>query len=229
MLLLLFCLNLLTSNHAAKNVTKPKLFDLGNLCKLPGQIAADLSNWWAQAQAPGTVVTIGEENVDVCKTIKKQKNLPNVQSNNEDSCDKFCQNNGTEAAALSEESCFCVNKLPEIVNKGAAKIEAKCSVKFFNVTAKGHSFTGPAGDEEALEDEDSGVQGEVVGLVVGAVVLVGMVAVAVVFVLVKRRSLSIKREEERTDINPVYATYEVHDDPVAEVAKNLDQSLSNDK
>ena len=101
-------------------------------------------------------------------------------------------------------------------------------VKFFNVTAKGHSFTGPAGDEEALEDEDSGVEGEVVGLVVGAVVLVGMVAVAVVFVLVKRRSLSIKfkREEEGTDINPVYATYEVHDDPVAEVAKNLDQSIN---
>ena len=93
-------------------------------------------------------------------------------------------------------------------------------VKFFNVTAKGHSFTGPAGDEEALEDEDSGVEGEVVGLVVGTVVLVSMVAVAVVFVLVKRRSLSIKREEERTDINPVYATYEVHDDPVAEVAKS---------
>ena len=95
MLLLLFCLNLLTSNHAAKNLTKPKLFDLGNLGKLPGQIAADLSNWWAQAQAPGTVVTIGEENVDVCKTIKRLlKNLPNVQNSNEGSCDKFCQNNG---------------------------------------------------------------------------------------------------------------------------------------
>ena len=41
-----------------------------------------------------------------------------------------------------------------------------------------------------------------------------------VFVLVKRRGLNIKREEERTDINPVYATYEVHDDPVAEVTKS---------
>ena len=144
MLLLLFCLNLLTSNHAAKNLTKPKLLDFGNLGKFPGQIAADLSNWWAQAQAPGTVVTIGEENVDVCKTIKKQKNLPNVQSNNEDSCDKFCQNNGTEAAALSEESCFCDDKLPEIVNKGAAKIEAKCSCKILQCHSQGSQFHRPS-------------------------------------------------------------------------------------
>ena len=218
MLLLLFCLNLLPSNHAAKNLTKPKLIDLGNLGKLPGQIAADVSNWLDQAT--GMVMNTGEENVDVCKRIKNLlKNLPHVQNSNEDSCDKFCQNNGTEAAALSEGSCFCVNQLPQM-NKGAAKIEAKCSVKFFNVTVKGHSVTSPAGDEEALEDEDSGVEGEVVGLVVGAVVFVCMVALAVVFVMVKRRGLNIKREEERTDINPVYATYEVHDDPVAEVTKS---------
>ena len=104
------------------------------------------------------------------------------------------------------------------MNKGAVKIEAKWSVKFFNVTVKGHSVTSPAGDEEALED--SGVECEVGGLVVGVVVFVCMVALAVVFVMVKRRGLNSKREEERTDINPVYATDEVHDDPVVEVTKS---------
>ena len=123
MLLLLFCLTLLPSNHAAKNLTKPKLLDLGNLGKLPGQIAADVSNWLDQAT--GMVMNTDEENVDVCKRIKNLlKNLPHVQNSNEDSCDKFCQNNVTEAAALSEGSCFCVNQLPQM-NKGAANIEAK--------------------------------------------------------------------------------------------------------
>ena len=30
-----------------------------------------------------------------------------------------------------------------------------------------------------------------------------------------------KKEKERSDINPVYGTYEVHYDPVAEVIENM--------
>ena len=37
------------------------------------------------------------------------------------------------------------------------------------------------------------------------------------FVFIRQRKT--KKEEERSDLNPVYATYEVHDDPVAEVRK----------
>ena len=36
-------------------------------------------------------------------------------------------------------------------------------------------------------------------------------------VLVFIRTRKTKKEEERSDLNPVYATYEVHYDPVAEV------------
>ena len=35
------------------------------------------------------------------------------------------------------------------------------------------------------------------------------------FVFIRQRET--KKEEERSDLNPVYATYEVHYDPVAEV------------
>ena len=67
-----------------------------------------------------------------------------------------------------------------------------------------------------------------VGLVIGAVVLVLLLIVGGVLVFAKqRKKRNEKIEEERTDDNPVYATYEVHDDPVAEVktlkpVKNFD-------
>ena len=67
-----------------------------------------------------------------------------------------------------------------------------------------------------------------VGLVIGGVVLVLLLIVGGVLVFAKqRKKRNEKIEEERTDDNPVYATYEVHDDPVAEVktlkpVKNFD-------
>ena len=91
------------------NLTQPKFFGLGDLGKLPGQIAAEqfhtLSNWLAQAN--GMVMNIGEGSVNVCQRLKKfLKNMPSVENAGEASCRKFCQNNGTEAAALSEGSCI---------------------------------------------------------------------------------------------------------------------------
>ena len=57
-----------------------------------------------------------------------------------------------------------------------------------------------------------------VGLIIGGVVLLLLLVVGGVLVFTKqRKKRNEKKEEERTDDNPVYATYEVHDDPVAEV------------
>ena len=45
-----------------------------------------------------------------------------------------------------------------------------------------------------------------------------MLIVAGVLVFTKqRKKRNEKKEEERTDDNPVYSLYEVHNDPVAEV------------
>ena len=60
----------------------------------------------------------------------------------------------------------------------------------------------------------------VVGLTVGLVVLVLLLVGLATFVFIRQRkncSCNTKREEESTDENPVYATYEVRDDSVAEV------------
>ena len=62
-----------------------------------------------------------------------------------------------------------------------------------------------------------------VGLIVGLVVLVLLLVGLATFVFTRQRkncSCNTKREEESTDENPVYATYEVHYDPVAEVGIN---------
>ena len=59
-----------------------------------------------------------------------------------------------------------------------------------------------------------------VRLIVGLVVLVLLLVGLGTFVFIRQRkncSCNTKREEESTDENPVYATYEVHYDPVAEV------------
>ena len=61
------------------------------------------------------------------------------------------------------------------------------------------------------------------GLIVGLVVLVLLLVGLATFVFIRQRkncSCNTKREEESTDENPVYATYEVHYDPVAEVGIN---------
>ena len=56
-----------------------------------------------------------------------------------------------------------------------------------------------------------------VELLIGGVALVLLIIAVGVLVFTKQRK---KRKEEKpkesTDANPVYATYEVHDDPVAE-------------
>ena len=61
------------------------------------------------------------------------------------------------------------------------------------------------------------------GLIVGLVVLVLLLVGLATFVFIRQRkncSCNTKREEESTVENPVYATYEVHYDPVAEVGIN---------
>ena len=57
------------------------------------------------------------------------------------------------------------------------------------------------------------------GLIIGSIttVLALLIIAAVIGFLVFRKRFGNKKEEERSDINPVYGTYEVHDDPVPEV------------
>ena len=57
------------------------------------------------------------------------------------------------------------------------------------------------------------------GLIIGSIttVLALLIIAAVIGFLVLRKRFRNKKEEEKSDINPVYGTYEVHDDPVAEV------------
>ena len=61
----------------------------------------------------------------------------------------------------------------------------------------------------------------VIGVSVGAVVLLLVVAVGAVVFIWQRKKSKRETEEERTDFNPVYATYEVHDDPSAEVKTSV--------
>ena len=80
-----------------------------------------------------------------------------------------------------------------------------CDLLHFTIIASGNSspHTGP-----------------VIGSITG--VLVFLIIAAVIGVLVYRKSCKTKKEEKRSDINPEYGTYEVSDDPVAEVIENRD-------
>jgi len=49
-----------------------------------------------------------------------------------------------------------------------------------------------------------------------------LVIAAVIGFLVYTKSCKAKKEEKRSDINPEYGTYEVSDDPVAEVIEKRD-------
>ena len=67
-----------------------------------------------------------------------------------------------------------------------------------------------------------------VGLIVGplfGVLAPLLIVAAVIGTFVYRKGREGKTEEERSDVNPVYGTYEVHYDPVAEVAKARIQSV----
>ena len=71
-----------------------------------------------------------------------------------------------------------------------------------------------------------------IGLSVGVPVLVLLLVALVVIVrqriVITRQRKKRKQEEEKAEINPVYGTYEIHDDPVAEVRHqnfNLSQAF----
>ena len=70
-----------------------------------------------------------------------------------------------------------------------------------------------------LEGPDVAAIGLAIGI--GAVVLVLLIVAALVLLKKWRNSNSnVNREVEKSDFNPVYGTYEVHDDPVAEVGSS---------
>ena len=69
----------------------------------------------------------------------------------------------------------------------------------------------------------------IVGLTIGAALLVVVVVLVLALVLFirqrKKRTQEKEKEKEMSDFNPVYATYEVHDDPVAEVKLSISTIL----
>ena len=77
-----------------------------------------------------------------------------------------------------------------------------------------HNFLGTSRKEVSL----------IVGPLFGVLAIV-MIVAAVIGTFVYRKGRESKPEEERSDVNLVYGTYEVHYDPVAEVAKARIQSV----
>ena len=45
------------------------------------------------------------------------------------------------------------------------------------------------------------------------------IVLVVVVIIGQRKKRKSQKEKETADFNPVYATYQVHDDPVAEVSR----------
>lgn len=90
-------------------------------------------------------------------------------------------------------------------------VELVCLIRVSEEVAA-NQFTGAGPDKETNMT--------IVGLSVGAAVLVVVVVLALALVLLirqrKKRTQEKEKEKEMSDFNPVYATYEVHDDPVAE-------------
>ena len=72
-----------------------------------------------------------------------------------------------------------------------------------------------------LTQPPSAISDLVISVIVGSV-LVLMIVVIAMLILIKKKKIckdKPRQEEERSDINPVYGTYEVHSDPVAEVKR----------
>merc|ERR1712192_297402 len=75
--------------------------------------------------------------------------------------------------------------------------------------------------------EEAGPNAIVVGGAAGSAVIFFLFIVLVVVVIIRQKNKRRSEEEKETvDFNPVYATYQVHDDPVAEVQ---DQNLEYGK
>ena len=86
----------------------------------------------------------------------------------------------------------------------SSQVTCRFELKFHNI-----SGAGPAKETNMT----------IVGLSVGAAVLVVVVVLALVLFMRQRKKRTQEKEKEMSDFNPVYATYEVHDDPVAEVKR----------
>ena len=66
--------------------------------------------------------------------------------------------------------------------------------------------------------------GPIIGSIAGVLVFLIIAALIGFLVFIKRSKT--KKATEKSDINPVYGTYELSDDPVAEVIENRDPKFS---
>ena len=64
---------------------------------------------------------------------------------------------------------------------------------------------------------------------IGTLLVVLLIGAAVLFFFAQKRrnDNNSEKEKERSDINPVYGTYEVHYDPVAEVIDKFFPTKTN--
>ena len=91
----------------------------------------------------------------------------------------------------------------------SCQVTCRFELKFYNIS-------GP--------DPDNGTTiGVSVGVPVLVLLLVALVVIVRQRVVITRQRKKRKQEEEKekAEINPVYGTYEIHDDPVAEVKHQL--------
>ena len=65
--------------------------------------------------------------------------------------------------------------------------------------------------------------GLVAGIVVGVALLLLCLSIAIAVIRQRRKKLNKPKEDARSEINPVYGTYEVSSDPLAEVGYQLQQ------
>ena len=81
--------------------------------------------------------------------------------------------------------------------------------------------------EEEEEEAISETTMTTVGLSAGAAIVFVFVLLALVLFIRQRKKRIREAKKETSDLNPVYATYEVHDDPVAEVRTHTPFQNSN--
>jgi len=147
--------------------------------------------------------------IEALQYLSVQKDT--IEIDDKDTCNKFCKKSKSKFGALKGQLCFCGDEAPQTTSW--LNLKNTCPMELFEVTGDSASQLGRA----------------TLGLGIGAGVLALLLAALALVVFIKQRKKrndKQRREKENSDFNPVYGTYEVHDDPVAEATdQNFDYGV----